>query len=418
MKKPPLAQRLAVALLFEIASGNYKENTRFLSRREIMRQWKVSSPTAVGALRFLADWDILYASDRSGHHLRPHFLQKTLLRINKTDLTPLPGQPQWDDKARALIHAGKPLRQIAVISVDDNIDPLAATRHEVVPAGVPLSLPIKIPAKVIFREANALGVTTDFYFDDGLEATRKQILDKLSRSRVQGVIILRRLMSDAVSPLARPLINMGLPVVTAFDDCENLPMVSVNFNNVGLGYTAAQQFIAHGHRHIAVTLPQANEAPWYYRDRCRGCEMAAAEHTRTHPQDPVKVTSLTVSLVPQKVYSKKLNSLLQRSNPERPTALLSTSVNLLTAMEPLFKQLGLKIPQDLSLIMCSSIAMPAQVQQPTDIMMLDFEEIGRQSLRALQALYQGQAAGKTWLVESTYEPHGTLALRAGEQAEG
>ncbi|EIQ00403.1 transcriptional regulator [Opitutaceae bacterium TAV1] len=408
MKKPSLPQRLAVALLSEIASGNYCENTRFLSRREIMRQWKVSSPTATDALRILAGWGILHPNDRSGHHLRPQFLQKTLLRINKTSLSPLPGQPRLDDKARALLHANRPLGRIAVVSVCDHIDPLAATRHDNVPA-VPLSLPIKIPAKIIFSEANEVGVTVDFYFDDGCDATRRQILGDLPRSRPQGVIILRRLMSAAVSPLATPLIKAGIPVVTAFDDCENLRMVSVNFNNVGLGYTAARQFLAAGHRRIAVALPLEEEAPWYYRDRYHGCELAAREHIAAYPGDTVTITPVAVSLHPRQTPARRLLALFDRADSRRPTALLSTSVNLLVALQPLFVRLGLHVPADLSVIMCSSTPVRPPEGQPTDIMKLDFEEIGRQAFRALQSLYRGEFAEKTWLVESGYEAHGTVA---------
>lgn len=371
-----------------------------------MRQWKVSSPTATQSLRLLVEWKILYSSDRSGHHFAPQFLQKALLRLNKTRLAPLPGQPTWDDRARHLRSRESALQRIAVVSICDGIDQMRTRYFSGMPE-IALATPIWMPAKVIFNEANEVNVTVDFYLDDGRTSTGEHIVRSLIESGMQGVVILRRLMASPVSPLAKPLLKAGIPVVAVFDDCEHLKMVSVNFNNVGLGYKAGQAFIAAGHRRIAVALPMEEEAPNYYRDRFHGCCLAAREHTNAHPEEKVTVTALRLPLATGKFLSR-VSRAFDKKNPRRATALLSTSVNLLQAMEATFQKDLLQIPRDVSVIMCSSKAVLPPKNQSMDIMKLDFEEIGRQAFLALQSLFQSQFTEKAWLVDSEYEPHGTV----------
>ncbi len=408
MKKPSLPERLAVALLSEIASGHYSERTSFLSRREIMRQWKVSSPTATQSLRILTGWDILSANARSGHHFRPDFLQRALLRLNQTQLSPLPGQPTWDDRARNLRRQETTLQRIAVVSIGDRLTtgPLSK-RHSAKSPEMARSIPIRIPSQSIFSEANEAGVAVDFYLDNGEATTGEQIVRDLIAARMQGVIILRRLLAASVAPIAEPLLKAGIPVVAVFDDCEHLKMVSVNFNNVGLGYKAAQAFIAAGHRRLATVLPPDLEAPNYYRDRFLGCRLAAREFNAAHPEERVTVAPLSIPLTIGKVSTRALK-IFNKKTPRRVTALLSTSVNLLEALEATFQAGGIGIPEDLSVIMCSSTPLLSTKGGNVDIMKLDFEEIGQQAFKALQSLFNSQFTEKAWLVDSRHESHGTI----------
>lgn len=403
MNKPSLPERLAVALLAEISSGHYRANKRFLSRREIMRQWKVSSPTATQGLRLLEEWGILHARDRSGHHLEPRFLQKALLRINQSRLTPLRGHPQLEHKARALLNQEGTFRRIAVVSVSDVPNPGAGKFYEDMPE-MPMALPIRLAAKVIFSEAKEAGVTVHFYYDDGRAETRRIIVREMERSRVQGVIILRRLLADPVRALAQPMLKLGVPVVTAFDDCENLRMVAVNFNNVGLGYTAARRLIDAGHTHIVVALPREEEAPYYYRDRFHGCQLAVKEVGR----GMVTVTPVVISIRRAKPM-RSATELFDPANPRRATALFATSVNVLMALRPSLDKAGARVPSDVALIMCSSTPTLPPEDELVDIMKLDFGEIGRRSFRALHAMHRGEVTEKAWLVDADYEPHGTVA---------
>lgn len=406
MKKPSLPERLAVALLSEIASGHYSDRKSFLSRREIMKLWKVSSPTATKSLRILEGWNILTPQSRSGQHFMPSYLQTALLHLNKAELTPLPGQPSWEAKARKLRRQHEKLERIAVVSICDGIAHHGTDRLEALPEAS-LSIPIRIPSQVIFNRANKVGVSVDFYLDDGVPHTGEKIVESLIRSRIQGVIILRRLLASPVAPMAKPLIEAGIPVVAVFDNCENLRMVSVNFNNVGLGYKAAQVFLANGHRHLAVAVPEDMEAPNYYRDRFHGAELAAEEFNAAHGGNAARVSLLSISLKRGKVLPKA-KALLAKENLARATALLCTSVNLLSALDTTLQRKNIKIPNDLSVMMCSIRPNHPTQNELVDIIKLDFEEIGIQAFTALQSLFADQFTEKAWLVDSPYESHGTV----------
>ncbi len=409
MKKPSLPERLAVALLSEIASGHYSNKKSFLSRREIMKLWKVSSPTATRSLHILKEWDILSARSRSGQHFQPHYLQTALLHLNKTQLAPLPGQLSWEAKARNLRkQKEESLQRIAVVSICDDVKQPTTGRHQRIPE-MALSIPIRIPAQVIFNRANKAGVAVDFYLDDGTPRTGEKIVESLIQSRMQGVILLRRLLASPVAPLAKPLLKAGIPVVAVFDDCEHLKMVSVNFNNVGLGYQAAQVFLNEGHRHLAVIVPEDIEDPNYYRDRFHGAELASNEFNAMYPGDPVTVSLLSISLHRGKVLPLA-KALLSKDNPKRVTAILCTAVGLLRALETTISRGNLKIPDDLSVIMCSTTPTLPSKGNLIDIMKLDFEEIGACAFAALQSLCANQFTEKTWLVDSRYEAYGTVSM--------
>lgn len=402
MSSPTLPERLAVALLSEIASGQYRTSARFLSRREIMAQWKVSSPTATESLRLLTRWGILTSHPRSGHHLSANFLRKALYRLNKTKFAPLAGKPVWADKALARAREEIPLQRIAVISVSDlSAKSPGRVGAEVPPTNVPL--PSRMATEALFTETKSEGVMVNFYLDDGREETRARIVEQIRAEQMQGVIILRRLLASSVRPLAQPFLRAGLPVVTAFDDCEGIRMVSVNFNNIGLGYTAGRQLIEAGHRHIVVLLPREEEAPYYYRDRFHGCQLAAKELGR----GAVTVIPLIISLRTKRPI-RSAQKLFSKNNPGRATALLATSVNVLMSLQPSLDKAEIEIPGDLSVIMCSSTPELPPTNREMDIMHLDFEEIGRRTFRALQRLYRGEFTEKIWLVESDYLPHGTV----------
>jgi len=407
MRKPSLPERLAVALLSEIASGHYSNKRSFLSRRKIMKLWKVSSPTATKSLDILREWDILSARSRSGQHFQPHYLRTALLHLNKTQLAPLPGQLSWTAKARRLRKENEEsLQRISVVSICDDLEQSSPDRHKWSPAAS-RSVPIRIPSQVIFNKANKAGVAVDFYLDNGAPGASEEIVRALIESRMQGVIILRRLLASPVAPMAKPLLEAGIPVVAVFDDCEHLRMVSVNFNNVGLGYKAAQVFLNEGHRHLAVIVPEEGEDTNYYSDSFHGAELAASEFNALHPDDPVTVSVLAMQLQRGRVLPAA-KALLRKDNPRRATAILCTAVSLLHALEATIQRGGLKIPEDLSVIMCSTTPAFSSRLNLVDIMKLDFEEIGACAFAALQSLCANQFTEKAWLTDSCYEAHGTV----------
>lgn len=405
MRKPSLPLRLACALLHEIASGQHDEAARFLSRREIMRQWEVSSPTASAALALLAKWQVLRARDRSGHRFTRDARRRALLRLHRTSLAPLAGRPAWTARARALSHGHAPLRHIAVVSL---VPPPAprSTRDDAdhAPlAAVPIEPAVRLPARAIFAAARKAGVLVDFHLHDGSADAAREIARGLLRSGAQGLIILRRRFATPVAPLAAPLLAAGVPVVAAFDDSEGLGIPTVNFNNLALGHAAARRLIAAGHRRIVVALPRTEESPAYFRERLAGCRLAARE-AKPHEVEIVPVTGD----FPSPRASSRLLAALRADPLRRPPALFSTTAEILAAALPDLEAAGLRAPHDLSVIMCSGTPRPPGAARDFDFLRLDFAAVGRRAFAALHALHEGKFTAKIALIEATCRACGTV----------
>lgn len=405
MRKPSLPLRLAVALLHEIASGQHAPSPRFLSRREIMRQWEVSSPSATGSLKLLVQWGILTPHDRSGHRLTPDFRRRALLRLDELRLEPLAGRPDWRNRARAILRDSTPFRAIAVVSLVGDPSPEGVNACVSAPAipAVPLEVAIKLPAQAIFTLAREQGVSVDFYMHDGGEASAREIVRSIRRSGTQGLIILRRRFATSLAPLARPLIEAGLPVVAAFGDSEGIGITTVNFNNLALGHAAATRLIEAGHRRIVVALPRTEESPFYFRERLEGAILAAKESR----VPGVEIIPLAASFRSPRS-AARLRDVLLADGGARPTALFATTVEVLSVSVPLLRDTGLKIPDHLSVLVCSSTPHIPELAQKFDLLRLDFAKIGHHAFEALRALHEGRFTAKTAVAEALYEPHGTV----------
>lgn len=396
-----LPDRVATALLVEMANGSWNPGMRFLSHRQIKRYWKVSTPTTSLSLQKLVDWGLLKNRDRSGHYLSANFRQRALRLLNESSCPPLPRQPGW--QAKLWKHPGTAghSRRIAVILVLDEFpasEQLARTDNGQ-PLGIDVCVATAASVRGILRAAPRSRCDIDFYADNGDDAIRREIASQVIASGVQGVIIVRRMLETGIAPLATTFLRRGLPVVTAYDDCENTAMLPVNFNNVGIGHTAAQTFMKHGHRRIGVLLHQS--AGEYFDDRLRGCQLAVQEAGG----DSSDAIALPLSPdCPQSVAAM----IEQLRRPTAPTALLATRTELITVLQPGLAKHNIRIPHDLSVIVCSSTPNIAGYTHPFDIMHLDFERIGITALRILLNLMNGKSGPTFPLVRAEHICYNTV----------
>lgn len=393
--KTPLAERVAIALLLEMASGNYEAGMRFFSNRQIMKHWRVSCPIASQAQRLLLTWKVLRRRERSGYYLLPEFRQRALALVNKNPSMPLPQQPHLQNKIYSLRKdiAGK--RIAVVLVLDEN---LRSAKYKNIPQGIACAA-TTTTARIIFDEARQKGVTVDFYLDDGEEATHHRILSLImGSSSLVGAILVRRIFSSGVASIASKLLQKGIPVVAAFDDCERTKMVSLNFNNFGIGYAAVQALVGKGHRHIGVGLCSRAE---YFMDRLEGACLAAKE------SKIAKISPLFLSNS-GRLLKMSQNKLLQRDNESRITALFAVDVSSLCALHHLTRLGGLKIPKDVSVIVCSSTPLVPKFPKPVDIMRLDFETMGRSAFRALERLISGGDFENYTLINTEYQKNGSV----------
>lgn len=397
----PLPDRVAISLLAEMANGNWTPGMRFLSHRQIKRYWHVSTPTTCKSLQKLIEWGLLDLRDRSGHYLVDDFRSKALRRLNSTPYPPLPRHPGWQSKIWTAESPGGRVRRIAVVLVLDDIQISALLPRDPkgAPEGLERCIATTASAQGILRAARNTKTVIDFYADNGNETVRKSIISQIVASKAQGVIIVRRVLETGIASLANAFLRKRLPVVTAYDDCENTQMTPVNFNNIGIGHTAAQQFIRHGHRKIGVLLLGAGGE--YFHDRLRGCRMAM-EESGASPDSVVET-----EIDPRSPESIE-NALRRVLAPDGPTALLATHTLPLSLLYPRLRTHGVEIPRDLSVIVCSSTENIQNLERPVDIMRLDFRQIGEAAFKTLLDLLKGNGVHSYTLVNAAYEPHGSV----------
>lgn len=398
LKKVFLYERLTKALLAELAGGLFAPGQRFLSKRKITQRWAVSDPTAKSALHWLADGELIEARPRSGFYVRAGSQKRALLLLHRLRTPSLLAEPGWETRRHQLRRAAtKPHPpKVAVI--------LAAF------PGTPKQLPSPMKgsmlrafecADAIWQAATARQVSLEFFLDNGQPDRRRQIVSQILALKPDGVIALRRLVSYVpLQTMLQPLVESGLPVVTVFDDCEGLPVHSINENNVALGYQAAHRFLRLGHRRIAVLLPRNGGD--YFDDRAVGCEQACRESNV--PLDNLRVVRLALN----RPFAPPLRRLFS-ARATRPTAVFSSTATFLPELLRTLKRSRLSVPGDVSLIMTASLTQSPEMSRAVDTLLVDFPKMGRLALQVLMEVLSGKAAERSTLVDLRYAASGTVA---------
>lgn len=407
--KLPLPERVALALLAEMASGHYQPGTRFLSHREVKRTWKVSSPTATLSLKRLVDWGILEPRDRSGHYLSGDFRKRALLLLNENSSPPLPRKLRWQNKVYKTLHEDAVLQRIAVLIL---IPGRAArpTRDDALKEWIGRHTDIGAAhsTRSLFNEAREHGVIVDFFAShDGASASEK-IVAQIVASRAQGVILINRTSASCFTSFYEALRQHQIPLVSVFEETRDPSSISINFNNIAMGYMATHALLAKGHRRIGVALYE--DSGDYFLDRLLGSQLAINDAIKTdNPFDLRQGPSVeAIWLKRGRPQSKTAYKQLRRNSPERITAVLLTLVEHLGSLRTLLEEEQYEIPDDLSVIVCSISPETPFFPFPLDIMQLDFAEIGRLAFQALRELFAGRHVSPCLLANPHYRPHGTV----------
>ena len=195
--------------------------------------------------------------------------------------------------------------------------------------------------------------------------------DALADGRIDGALVLR----DEGDPLVGNLKNRDLPCVQFFSRGQaDIPFVDAD--NYSGGRMATRHLVELGHRRIAMVRgPQrshsSNDRFVGYRDALEGAAIGVAM------ERVISIPSGHSDLEP-------LRRLM--TSPDRPTALFFWSDEVALACMPMLREVGLRIPEDVSLVGFDSLsacdrAVPAltSVRQP-------IFEMASQATRLLGAL--------------------------------
>lgn len=392
-----LHQRLSKTLLRELSSGSWRDGQRFLSVRDIERLWQVSEPTIIRSLNYLIQNGLLRPKPRSGYFTTTDFQSKSQLLLKKNAARPLPPPLTWQQKARQL-HGELGGKIALLFEAFDKVDPYQV--YSELPEGDYGTR--SYCARAFAKESKKYNFILSHFFHNGKEDHAQWIRSQLNNDHFAGAAVFCRSNHTVMLPLLQPLLDRHLPIVIMYDDCQGLPVNSINLNNVGIGYDAIRQLSRMGHKRITVLTPKHKTK--LHEDRVKGCLLALSEDSGKKLQIQI------LKINPTSAISAEIKRHFAQTTT-RPTAVFSTQSSLVKPLFPLWKSINLSIPDNLSLLVCSRKSQFTNHPVPLDTMQLNLgSRIGRTAAQQLHRIQTGEALEKSILFNVKYVKRGSIRL--------
>ncbi len=395
MPGTPIHVQLRKALLLECASGNFEAGQRFFSHRAVGKLWKVSNTTVKSSLDWLLRQEIIETRPRSGYYLAHHSKRRARLLLHKQQPdSHLPPPSSFETRRfQYLADSSKATRRLALVIYGEE------TGGNTMP-GVDNPALKSVWSRSFFEETVSLGWEFECFLNDGNPEQQERISRWIRERRVDGVAIFMRTWEEPLRPMVQGLLKANIPVVRVFGDSEKTGAPMLNLNNVGMGYEAAGHFLRAGHRKIAALIePQRCRD---FTERVEGCRYALQEAGLG--ENALRVFRCRDG----RPVTRKLRQVLEDPK-RRPTALFATRIELLRSVEPVLKELGLRVPEDVSVIACGGVNHVAGMEKPVDVFRIDFCAVGRKALRMLEDLMVGRLQEKFQFLEVPYDKQGSVA---------
>jgi LacI family transcriptional regulator len=198
--------------------------------------------------------------------------------------------------------------------------------------------------------------------------TEYQVLRKLLEHRVDGIALIGL---DHSKDTYRLIASQEVPVIAAWAFAADSPISCIGADNQKAGQIAAAHILSLGHRKIGFVFPPTGE-----NDRARGRSNAAfaAVVTAGHAVQPEWIASSLYSIGQARLSCTKL---LQQ--PNRPTALICGNDIIAQGAVSAAFHLGLRIPQDISIIGIGDFAGSADMFPSLTTVRIPAQEIGSQT---------------------------------------
>ena len=214
----------------------------------------------------------------------------------------------------------------------------------------------------------------------GDEAVEVAALDRMAALGVQGVIY-ARLVTQEVEP---PEALLRWPAVLLNCYARNNPLPSVVPGDLAAGLTATLELLDAGHRRIAfIGGEDSIEAS---RERLKGYKRALA--MRDVAADPALVVMDGWTIAGGSAALRRLRRL-----PEPPTAVFCFCDRTALGVYNAARELGLRIPDDLSVIGFDNEAFTADMLPPLTTMELPHSDMARHAVEELHARLTRTGAG-------------------------
>ncbi len=160
---------------------------------------------------------------------------------------------------------------------------------------------------------------------------------------------------------------------------DDHPVDSVQLDNYDAGYQAAEHLVTRGHRDILIAASVAALRP--IGDRIRGIQDACTAHNALAP----RIIDLGADV---DLAAAKLQNWLQ-NNPHPSAVIASTNVTTLAALQA-FAQLGMDVPEAVSLLGFDDYAWMSARKVPLSAMRQPIEQIAVAAWTCLEARINGE----------------------------
>jgi DNA-binding LacI/PurR family transcriptional regulator len=208
----------------------------------------------------------------------------------------------------------------------------------------------------------------------------------LQRKRVDGVIILSGFEDQQT--ITRNLVTPNMPIALIARDIPTISIHSVSIDDFVGGYEAAKHLLGLNHRRIGLIVEDIRCA----KERLRGFNQALED------QELQQLDESLVLLGEASVQNGKKLALQLLKEKEPPTAIFATNDLLAIGTMQAAHELGLKVPQDLSVIGFDNTVLATITDPPLTTVAQPMEQMGRQILDLLVQEIKGELTHKHRIV--------------------
>jgi DNA-binding LacI/PurR family transcriptional regulator len=204
-------------------------------------------------------------------------------------------------------------------------------------------------------------------------ATESALISQFQERRLAGVILTGFLKGQ--QDLIRRLVRDGMPCIVIWDKLDDPELSYVGFDNHKATYSITDYLIGLRHRRIGLIIGPFSKVD-RVRRRLEGFLAALKDHAIPHPPE------LIIEKEPTLIDGKEAMTRLM-SMPHRPTAVLAASDTLAIGAMAAARDLGLRIPEDVSIAGFDDIDIAAYCNPPLTTVRVPAYEIGRVAVKVI-----------------------------------
>lgn len=256
------------------------------------------------------------------------------------------------------------------------------------------------------NKANDFGYTLNLCTTHAVPSRERDVLDIFTSGRVDGVILMAYSLSrDYLEKLKR----RGVPFVLIDSPVQDDSVFSIAIDNEDAGYQATEYLIELGHKEIAFIhgSRDSTDSEQRFAGYCR----ALQEHGLACRENLVKSGQYERAGGYQAAKDLLRTEASGASGTSAPTAVFAANDQMALGVLAAAQELGLRVPEDLSIIGVDDIEAVSLVNPPLTTVRQPMYEVGVEATEALVKLIKGEEVGEWRVLMRT-----TLVVRESSAA--